>query len=255
MLLFLSVLCRAEEVNDRHACGVVTLELCDRDCGVFLYPNFHDHLDQIVCLVFFGDSVVGVNQKGDSVGPWFRKPEEINSRSAKLKLAFRDEIQCVHSLVLIEGEDDTIIQVYAKLKYVCFDDPMSDPTCRCPPVSGLPVRVPDHLGFLHGDHAATTGALEEIVDHRNEVADLLFCIDDFDNQWEVLGETQDLRCMQPAAGAKALDAPQHRCTCKAGIFCPENEQFIQWLSLKAVTLAEKDTQQFSISFQLHVVGP
>src|SRR5579871_4375690 len=112
---------------------------------------------------------------------------------------------------------------------------------------GLVQAVAQDLHLLQRDQTARHHGVES----GQELVDLVLAVDDLDHQRQVFGQPQDLRRVQPARFAEAHRPAQHGGAGEVQFARFQYDRFIERLRAGLVVLADEDTEQQGLLWDLH----
>src|SRR3989442_201661 len=99
--------------------------------------------------------------------------------------------------------------------------------------------VIDHLDLLHRQQSAA----QHLLEHRQELLNLYFAIDNFDDQRKVHREPQNFRGVQPTRLAEAHSPAQHSRASEVQFARFEHDSIVERLVSTAVDFTDGDEQQ------------
>src|SRR5437773_9690124 len=109
------------------------------------------------------------------------------------------------------------------------------------------VRVLDDLRTLERDQPPAPCFLEERVEPGERRADLLFRVDDLDEDRQVFREAQDLGGVDAAGGAITLDATPNRRACQAELARRPHDHLVEGATMVTVRLSDEDAKQLTLA--------
>src|SRR5262249_60792319 len=102
---------------------------------------------------------------------------------------------------------------------------------------------------------APSGCLDELVHLRQGRANLVLAVDYLDEDGKVLRQPENLRRVDAARGAEALDAAPDRRARETQLARLPHDDVVERMTVQRVRLADEDTEELPVARDFHAVLP
>jgi hypothetical protein len=114
-------------------------------------------------------------------------------------------------------------------------------------VLDLATSVGDHVYFFEGDEAF----FYHFVEDWDEAFDFFAAVDDFDDDWDFVGDALFVDGVDEAVGAVAHDAAQDGCAGEAFAACFFDDLLVEGFAVPLVVFIDKHPEHLAFAFDLH----
>src|SRR2546425_659151 len=125
--------------------------------------------------------------------------------------------------------------------------PVAESMSSGPPLRDLAAAIQPDLDLFERRESLRDGG----VDDGQKPFDLVLGVDDLDDDWQVLGEAQDLGGVQAAVGAEPLHPPQHRGSRQAVFARLPDDPLVQGRAVVPIALAHEDPEKMAFLGKHH----